>query len=77
MIDLVVACVRVALLLLAFVWVFGFIPIASGLGASEVFRGYERRRDRALAAILIVWVFAGYALYRWVIPPPINPFYGS
>jgi hypothetical protein len=75
MTAIVVAVARGILYLVAFFWVFGIIPVYSALGVTYPPEKYDGRRDLAFAAVFVVWVFAGYALFRWVIPAPINPFY--
>jgi amino acid transporter len=69
--------VHVVLYLVAYFWVFGIFPIYWALGIETSTRPYDRRRDLLQAALLLAWIFSGYALFRWVIPAPVNPFLDS
>jgi hypothetical protein len=67
--------IRGVLWLVAYFWVLGLIPLVAFLGLSPAGAKYDRRKDVVGACVAIAWIFAGYALYRWIIPTPVNPFF--
>lgn len=65
--------VKGVLWLVAFFWVFGYFPLA--LIVNQQPRGeYNRTRDLIMTAAFIAWMTLGLLVFRYVIPPSINPF---
>ena len=77
MMEPFVSIARGVMWLIAFFWVLGALPIGMRYRAASEGREYSQRRDLTYAAILVVWMFAGYALFRWLIPEPVNPFFDA
>jgi hypothetical protein len=75
MFDVALAITHLILYLVAYFWIVGFIPIHWKLRVDEG-GGYNLRRDVTFSAAFLIWMFAGFALFRWIIPAPFNPFYG-
>lgn len=71
MLSFAIGIVKLALFLVAFFWVLGAIWIMPSIRGDPPTRTDNVRFTLAFGS----WIFSGYALFRWVIPPAINPFF--
>jgi hypothetical protein len=72
--ELSIGIAHLVLSLIAFFWVLGFIPIHARWGRMPE-APYRLKRDLAETLMFLLWMGSGYALYRWLLPAPWNPFF--